>query len=123
MLRTRSEAIRVWDHSNDAFRQVAREPVFVDEGHAGAMLASHVEAQRRNTVTKADLKAARKDLETARQQARDVLRAKEIQDKLVVDLNSRLKEAEAARDEARAEIEQLKASVVYRGFRVSYARG
>ncbi len=27
MLRTRSEAIRVWDRSNDAFRQIAREPV------------------------------------------------------------------------------------------------
>ena len=111
MLRTRSEAMRVWDRSNDAFRQIAREPVFVDEGHAGTVMASHAEAQRRNAVMKADLmRAARKDLETACQKARDTLKANEIQDKLVVDLNSQLKEAEAARDEARAEIEQLKAS-------------
>ncbi len=69
MLQTRSEAICVWDRSNDAFRQVARKPVFVDEGHAGTVLASHMEAQRRNTALKADLKAAQKSLETARQNA------------------------------------------------------
>ncbi len=110
MLRTRTEAIRVWDRSNEAFRWLASEPVFVDEGHAGTVMASHVEAQRRNEELKADLKSARRDLDRARQKTRDTLRANDIQDKLVMDLKSQLKESEAARDEARAEIEQRKES-------------
>ncbi len=52
MLRTRTEAMRIWGRSNDAFRQIAREPVFVDEGHAGTVMASHAEAQRRNAAMK-----------------------------------------------------------------------
>ncbi len=71
MLQTRSEAIRVWDRSNDAFQQVVWEPVFVDEGHAGTVLASHVESQRLIKALKADLKAAQKSLDTARQNTRD----------------------------------------------------
>ncbi len=110
MLRTRSEAIRVWDRANDAFRVVAREPAFVDEGPAGTVMASHLEVQRRNTALKADLKSAQKSLDTARQNAKDVQRTNEIQDKQVASLKSELEAAVAARDEARAEIEQLKAS-------------
>ncbi len=111
MLRTRSEAIRIWDRSNEAFRQVAQEPVFVDEGHAGTVLASHLEGQRRNAAAlKADLKAAQKSLDTARQNARDTQRTTEIQDKRIADLNSELETTIAARDQAQAEIEQLKAS-------------
>ena len=109
MLQTRTEAIRVWDRANDAFQQVAREPVFVDEGHVGTVMASHLEVQRRNTALKADLKTARKSLETACQNTRDAQRTNEIQDKRVADLTSELKGAVAARDEARAEIEPLKA--------------
>ncbi len=67
MLQTRTEAIRVWDCSNDAFLQIAREPAFVDEGPAGIVLASHHKLQRHNTTMKADLKVARRILETARQ--------------------------------------------------------
>ena len=63
MLRTRTEAMRIWDRSSEAFRRLTREPVFVDEGHAGTVMATHVEAQRRNEEMKADLKAARKDLD------------------------------------------------------------
>ena len=62
MLRTRMETMHV---SKDTFQQIAREPVFVDEGHAGVMLASHHELQRCNTTMKADLKAAHKNLVTA----------------------------------------------------------
>ncbi len=58
MIRTRSEAICVWDRANEAFRTVTQEPAFVDEGHAGTMMASLVEAQRRNVALKADLKEA-----------------------------------------------------------------
>ena len=110
MLRTRSEAMRVLDRLNEAFRRLTREPVFVDEGYAGTVMATHVEAWRRNEEMKADLKAARKDLDKARQKTRDALKANDIQDKLVLDLKSQLKEAEAARDEARAEVEQQKVS-------------
>ncbi len=102
LLRTRSEAIRVWDCSN--------EPVFVDEGHTGIVLALHAEAQRRNSALKADLKAARKSLDTARQNARDMLRTNEIQDQRVANLTSELEAAVDARDQAQAELEQLKAS-------------
>ncbi len=71
MLQTRTEAMRVWDRSNDAFQQIAWEPVFVDEGHAGIVLASHNKQQRRNATMKADLKSARRNLETVRQEIRD----------------------------------------------------
>ncbi len=110
MFRTRSEAIRVWDRSNDAFQQVAREPVFVDEGHAGTVLASHVESQRLIKALKADLKATRKSLDSARQNTRDAQKTNQIQDKRVADLTLELEAAVAAREEAQAEIEQLKAS-------------
>ncbi len=110
MLRTRSEAIRVWDRANDAFRVVTREPAFVDEGPAGTIMASHFEAQRRNVALTADLKAARKSLNDARQNAKDVQKANDIQDKQLASLKSELEAAVAARDEAQAEIEQLKAS-------------
>ncbi len=96
MLRTRTEAMRVWDRSNEAFLRLAREPVFVDEGHAGTVMASHVEVQRRNEEMKADLRTARRDLDKAHQKTRDALKANDIQDKLVLDLKSQLKEAEAA---------------------------
>ena len=69
MLRTRTEAIRIWDRSNDAFWQVAQEPVFVGEGPTGIVMASHHELQRRNATMKADLQAARRNLDTARQNA------------------------------------------------------
>ncbi len=110
MLRTRTEAICVWDRSNDAFRQIAWEPVFVNEGHAGIVLASHCEQQRRNATMKADLKAACRNLETARQNTRDALKTNEIQDKRIADLTSELELAVAAQDQAQAEVEQLKAS-------------
>ncbi len=63
MLRTRTEAMRVWDWSNEAFQQISNEPVFVDEGHAGTVMASYIEAQRRGEEMKADLKTARKELD------------------------------------------------------------
>ena len=59
---------------------------------------------------KADLKTSRKSLENSRQNAKDAQKTNEIQDKLVASLKSELEAAVAARDEARAEIEQLKAS-------------
>ncbi len=110
MLWTRTEAMRVWDRSNDAFWRIAHEPVFIDEGHAGTVMTTHVEIQRRNEEMKADLRTARRDLDKACQKTRDALKANDIQDKLVLDLKSQLKEAEAARDEARAEVEQQKDS-------------
>ena len=73
-------------------------------------MASYVEAQRRGDEMKADLKTARRDLDKARQKTRDTLKANDIQDKLVMDLKSQLQEAETARDEALAEVEQQKAS-------------
>ncbi len=105
MLRTRTEALHVWD----AFWQIAWEPVFVDEGHAGIVLASHHELQRRNITMKADLKAACKNLETARQNTQDTLKTNAIQDKRVADLIAELEEAKTAPDHAQAEVEQLKA--------------
>ena len=110
MLQTRMEAIRVWDCSNDAFRQIAREPGFVDEGPAGIVLASRHELQRCNTTMKADLKAARRNLETARQNTRDALKTNKIQDKRITDLTLELEVAVAALDRAQAEVAQLKAS-------------
>ena len=110
MLRTSSEAIRVWDRANEAFRTVTREPAFVDEGPAGIVMASLVEAQRCNVALKADLKAARRSLENARLNAKDAQRANEIQDKQVADLKLELEATVTARDEAQAEVEQFKAS-------------
>ena len=46
MLRTRMEAMRVWDRSNEAFWELVQEPVFVDDVHVGTVLASHYELQR-----------------------------------------------------------------------------
>ncbi len=56
MFRMCTEALRVWDHAKEAFQQIAREPVFLDEGHAGAVLASAHELQRCKDILKADLK-------------------------------------------------------------------
>ena len=93
MLRTRSEAIHIWDRSNEAFQQMAREPVFVDENHAGVVLASHHELQKRKDNLKADLKTTNRDLETARQNTRDALKTTAIQDKCIADLTAELEEA------------------------------
>ncbi len=54
MFQTRTEAMRVWDRY-EAFQQMAREPIFVDEDHVGAVLASQHELQRRKDNLKADL--------------------------------------------------------------------
>ncbi len=110
MLRMRTEAIRVWDHSNEAFQRLAREPVFIDEGHAGVILGSHHELQRCKDNLKADLKAAHKELETEHQNNRDTLKTSVIQDQRIVSLTAEVQEANAARDRVQAEVEQLKAS-------------
>ncbi len=86
--RTRTEAMHVWDRSNDAFKQIAWEPVFVDEDHVGAVLASSYELQRHKDAMKAELKTARKDLETACQNTKDELKTTGIQDKCIVSLIS-----------------------------------
>ncbi len=46
LFRTRMEALHVWDRSNEAFQQIAWEPVFIHEEHAGAVLASQYELRR-----------------------------------------------------------------------------
>ncbi len=110
MLRTRSEAFHVWERSNEAFRHIAHESVFLDEAVAGNVMATHHELQRCNTALKADLKVARRSVETARQNTKDALKTTEIQDKRVTALTSDLAAAVDARDKALAEIEQLKAA-------------
>ena len=110
MPRTRTEAMRVWDRSNEAFQQIPREPVFVDEEHTGIVLALHHKLQRRKDALKADLKSACRDFETACQSTRDMLKTTAIQDKRTADLTAEVEEAKTARDRAQAEVEQLKAS-------------
>ncbi len=109
-LRTRTEALHVWDRSNEVFEQIAWEPIFIDEEHAGAILASSHELQRRKDIMKAELRAAHQDLDQARLQNKDLRKTSGLQDKRIADLTSELEELKAARDSAQAEIEQLKAS-------------
>ncbi len=71
-------------------------PVFVLENHAGVVLASYNELQRRKDNLKADLKTAGRNLETARQTTRDALKTTAIQDKHIADLNAKLEEAKTA---------------------------
>ncbi len=96
----------VWDRSNEAFEQIAREPVFVDEDHAGAILASSYKLQRHKDHMKADLKQPVK----ACLKNKDMLKTTEIQDKRIASLTLELQEANAARDRVQAKVEQLKAS-------------
>ena len=81
MLRTCSEALRVWERSNEAFQLITQEPVFLDEGVSGNVLATHHELQRRNVALKADLKTARRNVEASLHSTRDAQRTTEIQDK------------------------------------------
>ncbi len=61
-------------------------------------------------ILKADLKAARKDLEAARQNTKDALKTTAIQDKCINSLTAELEEANTAQDCEQAKVEQLKAS-------------
>ncbi len=110
MLRTRSEAFHVWERSNEAFRHIANEPVFLDEAVAGKVMATQYELQRCNTALKADLQAARRNVNAARQNTRDALKTTEIQDKHITGLNSDLQAAVDERDKALAEVTELKAA-------------
>ncbi len=110
MLRTRSEAFHVWERSNEVFRHIANEPVFLDEAVAGNVMATHHELQRCNTTLKADLKVARRNVEAARQNTKDALKTTEIQDKHITALTSDLEAAVEDRDKALAEVKHLKAA-------------
>ncbi len=110
MLRTRSEAFHVWERSNEAFRHLAHEPVFIDEAIAGNVMATHHELQRCNTARKADLKTARRTVNAARQNTKYALKATEIQDKQITGLNSDLAAAVKERDKSLAKVRELKAA-------------
>ena len=107
---TRTEAFHVWERSNEAFRHIAHEPVFLDEAVAGNVMATHHELQRCNTTLKADLQTARRNVEAARQNTKDALKTTEIQDKHITGLNSDLRAAVTERDKALAEVQELKAA-------------
>ncbi len=55
MLKMRSEAFHLWARATEAFEQHAWEPIFVDETHAGAIVASAYDLQHRKENLKVDL--------------------------------------------------------------------
>ena len=110
MLRTRHEAMHLWDHSTEAFERQAREPVFVDEVHAGTVLVSAYDLQWRKDGLNAELKAAHQEIEQTRLKNRDMLQTTVIMDKHIANLTTERDEARAAQDRTLAEIEQLKAA-------------
>ncbi len=103
MLKSRNEAYHVWDHVTEAFQQHAWGPIFVDEAHAGVILASTHDLQHQKDSLKAELKAASQETEKARHDTKEAWQTALIMDRQIANLKKELEDVEAARDHAIAD--------------------
>ncbi len=108
----RNEVYHVWDRTTEAFQQHAMEPIFVDEAHAGAIMTTMHDIQHRKDSLrlKAELKSAHQETEKARLDTKEARQMALIMDLQIADLKKELKDAQAARDHAVADREQLEAA-------------
>ena len=90
LMRMRNEAYHVWDHSAEAFKQHAREPVFVDEVHAGTIMLFAYGLQARRDDLTAELKSARQNIETAHHKTKEARCTARIMDQQIADLKKSL---------------------------------